>query len=239
MPICVICERQVERFLPHPNIAPASPFITLIDGVGSDIEHYLCPSCSCNDRDRHLWLYMSKTGLLNHITHGSILHIAPEAAIEARLTAIPTTQYICGDLFPKLPRHLRIDCEALPFPDNVFDLVISNHVLEHVANPEKALAEFFRTIKPNGYLIAQTPYVPSLKRTFELDEPMTPERAEFFYGQTDHVRLFGRDIIDYFRDAGFAGELFPHEKVLPDIAPLEYGCNGREPFFLFTKLPNE
>lgn len=238
MPFCVICERQVEAFLPHPNIAPASPFITLINGVGSDLEHYLCPSCNCNDRDRHLWLYMSRTGLLTQIDQGSILHIAPEVAVEAKLVATQPMQYICGDLFPKKPSHQRIDCESLPFPNNSFDLIISNHVLEHVANPDTALSEFFRTLKPNGYLIAQTPYAPTLKRTFELDEPTSPERAEFFYGQNDHVRLFGRDIVDYFRSAGFAGELYPHEHVLPGVDPLEYGCNGREPFFLFTKLPD-
>ncbi|NNM91778.1 MAG: methyltransferase domain-containing protein [Candidatus Eremiobacteraeota bacterium] len=181
---------------------------------------------------------MSRTGLLTQIDQGSILHIAPEVAVEAKLVATQPMQYICGDLFPKKPSHQRIDCESLPFPNNSFDLIISNHVLEHVANPDTALSEFFRTLKPNGYLIAQTPYAPTLKRTFELDEPTSPERAEFFYGQNDHVRLFGRDIVDYFRSAGFAGELYPHEHVLPGVDPLEYGCNGREPFFLFTKLPD-
>lgn len=209
-----------------------------VGAVGSDIDHYLCPACHCNDRDRHLWLYMTRTELLSRVGRGSIFHVAPEASIERKLAALEPAEYIRADLFPKMPHHRRIDCEDIPFDEASFDLIISNHVLEHVGRPNVVLAEFFRTLKPNGYLVAQTPYVPALLRTFELEGHQSPERAEFFYGQDDHVRLYGRDVVEYFRNAGFAGDLFPHEHVLPDIDASEYGCNRLEPFFLFTKLPN-
>lgn len=209
-----------------------------IGAVGSDVEHYLCPACQCNDRDRHLWLYMTRTGLLSRVGRGAIFHVAPEAAIEGKLVALDPIEYIRADLFPTKPHHRRIDCEDIPLPADSFDLIISNHVLEHVGRPDVVLSEFYRILRPNGYLVAQTPYAPSLLRTFELAEPQSPERADFFYGQSDHVRLYGRDIIDYFRNAGFAGELFPHDKILPDVEAAEFGCNQREPFFFFTKLPD-
>jgi hypothetical protein len=56
-----------------------------------------------------------------------------------------------------------------------------------------------------------------------------------YYGQDDHVRMFGADIAEYFRAAGFAGALYPHTSVLGEIDAATYGCNGREPFFFFAK----
>ena len=40
--------------------------------------------------------------------------------------------------------------ENLPFEDNSFDMVYSSHVLEHIPNPEKALQEIYRVLKPGG-----------------------------------------------------------------------------------------
>jgi ubiquinone/menaquinone biosynthesis C-methylase UbiE len=49
------------------------------------------------------------------------------------------------------------NAEALPFDDNSFDVVYSSHVLEHVANEEKALQEMNRVLKPDGVLIIGMP----------------------------------------------------------------------------------
>jgi len=40
--------------------------------------------------------------------------------------------------------------EELPFDDNSFDMVYSSHVLEHIPNPERALREIYRVLKPGG-----------------------------------------------------------------------------------------
>jgi SAM-dependent methyltransferase len=47
--------------------------------------------------------------------------------------------------------------DALPFPDNFFDLVVSAWVLEHLDNPERAFQEIYRTLKPGGKVIFLTP----------------------------------------------------------------------------------
>mgnify|MGYP001306859931 CR=1 FL=1 len=64
---------------------------------------------------------------------------------------------------------------------------------------------------------------------------ITPEFAEYFFGQKDHVRLFGTDIVEWFHRAGFQGEPIDHKIILSELDAMSVGCNHREPFFAFTK----
>ena len=144
-----------------------------------------------------------------------------------------------GDLFPAREGIRRVDAEAIAFPDASFDLIIANHLLEHVRHPERALAEFARCLAPGGMLIAQTPYAPALKNTFELDRPPSEDFARIYYGQVDHVRLFGRDIVALFNGAGLTGSLLPHAQLLGDFDARDFGCNRQEPFFAFSKPAQE
>ncbi|TPW12576.1 MAG: methyltransferase type 11 [Acidimicrobiaceae bacterium] len=50
------------------------------------------------------------------------------------------------------------DATALPFPDDAFDLVLAIEVLEHVPQPERALAEVHRVC--SGSLVASVPFEP-------------------------------------------------------------------------------
>lgn len=210
-------------------------FLHSVNIVGSRLDKYLCPTCHCNDRDRHLWHYLTRTGLLQEPRTLRILHIAPEARLEPLICSLQPADYVCGDLFPKYSHHQKIDVEQLDFPDSRFDLIICNHVLEHVASPEQAVAEFHRCLAPGGHLVAQTPYAKLLKHTFELTEAPSVDFATRYFGQDDHVRLFGVDIEELFRHTGLIGALYPHDTILPDVNPEVAGVNGEEPFFLFRK----
>lgn len=232
---CSVCHTAVPAWTPHPHPNRCSEFMHLLEVVGSDLSVYLCPACGCNDRDRHVWHYLRAAGLQQRLPKLRVLHIAPERHLEVLINAAQPVAYVRGDLFPRRPEHLKLNIEALPFDDGSFDLVICNHVLEHVGDPQRALAEFHRCLSPGGVVVAQTPYSPVLKHTMELNRPVSANFATVFYGQDDHVRLFGVDIAEYFHRAGFHGELRSHREVLGDMDARAQGCNGLEPFFAFTK----
>lgn len=235
--VCAVCGNKVKGWLPHPELQAYNQldFLNELDTVGSTLERHLCPVCQCNDRDRHLWLYMSRAGILDDISSKRILHIAPEVLLEPKLLALHPLEYIAGDLHPRNARHQKLNVESLPFENEHFDLIICNHVLEHVDRPDKTLAELARCLSPRGRLVAQTPYSPVLKATLELTKMPSEAFRIRYYGQNDHVRLFGADIINYFRAAGFAGDLCPHDTLLEGVDANAYGVNGNEPFFLFWK----
>ena len=239
MAFCCLCEKSVDAWLPYAKRAERSPFMILMETVGSDLSVYGCPHCGCNDRDRHLWMYMAAAGLPEQLAGQRVLHLAPEQSLEPRIRACNPSRYVRGDLFPAREGITRVDAEAMPFEDASFDLIIANHLLEHVSSLQRALAEFARCLAPGGMVIAQTPYSPRLMNTFELDTRPTPEFATLYYGQVDHVRLFGRDIGALFNAAGLTGTLLPHDQLLAQFDPLEFGCNRHEPFFAFSKPAKE
>lgn len=54
-------------------------------------------------------------------------------------------------------RIVKIENGRADFPDEHFDLVLSNQVLEHVTDPEASIADMHRLIRPGGTLIAAFP----------------------------------------------------------------------------------
>jgi len=46
------------------------------------------------------------------------------------------------------------DVHHLPYPDNIYDMVLSHYFLMWVGNPAKALEEMIRITKPGGYIVA-------------------------------------------------------------------------------------
>lgn len=50
----------------------------------------------------------------------------------------------------------QIDAQSIPYPEESFDAVIANHMLYHVPDRSKAIAEIRRVLKPGGHLIATT-----------------------------------------------------------------------------------
>ncbi|NTW69870.1 MAG: methyltransferase domain-containing protein [Chlorobiaceae bacterium] len=49
--------------------------------------------------------------------------------------------------------------DDLPFRDNTLDYVISSHVIEHYFDPIKAMKEWYRIIKPGGYIFTIAPHI--------------------------------------------------------------------------------
>jgi len=133
------------------------------------------------------------------------LHFAPEQAFYKRFGKLKNLDYTTTDLNSPLA-DVEADICNLPFEDNTYDVILCNHVLEHIPNDQKAMQELYRILKPGGWGIFQIPQDLSRELTFE-DDSITDknERAKIF-GQYDHVRIYGRDYFDKLRNVGFEVE---------------------------------
>ena len=60
------------------------------------------------------------------------------------------------------------DGRTLPFADESQDFVFSSHCLEHIAKACDAITEWFRVIKPGGYLVLYLPHQYLYERKYEL-----------------------------------------------------------------------
>jgi SAM-dependent methyltransferase len=178
---------------------------------------------------------MRESGILASLRAKRILHFAPEPQLSRYIGGAGPEEYVRCDLYPWADDISKADLLALPFPDSHFDLLIANHVLEHVKNDRLAVREITRVLTPGGYAILQTPFSSMLEHTWE-DSGVTSEDARLqAFGQEDHVRLFGRDIFERIAQQELEPLIQQHNVVLPGFCPNRYGVNPEEPFFLFRK----
>ena len=146
------------------------------------------------------WLYLTReTDLLRRPQR--ILHIAPEVCLMKRLRH-RAADYTTADLESPLA-ELHFDVLRIPLPDASYDVLICNHLLEHVADDRRALGEFYRILRPGGWGILLSPVDRSRAATFEDDSITDPEERTRIFGQYDHRRIYGRDYGGRLREAGF------------------------------------
>lgn len=170
-------------------------------GYGNQRNNVLSPSTLSLERHRLLWLYLkNETDFFS--ASKKVLHFAPEQAFYKRFRKMKNLDYVTTDLESPLA-DVKADICDLPFEDNSFDIILCNHVLEHIPDDTKAMQELYRVLKVGGMGIFQIPQDLSRATTFE-DDSITDkkERAKIF-GQYDHVRVYGRDYFDKLRHIGF------------------------------------
>lgn len=234
---CIVCERSVNRFLPYKGGgANTSALMKELQIIGSDVDHFECPSCGSTDRERHLIFFLTRLDLFDRMLGARVLHMAPERNLSDRIRKARPLEYVLGDLFPQSPEVRQLDLQKLPFEGECFDFVVANHVLEHVGNDELALMEIVRVLKKGGFAILQTPYSDVLENRFE-DAGIRSERARLHaYGQEDHVRLYGKNWVSDFERAGLSSRVKMHQSLLPDVDAKKFGVNKDEPFMLFERM---
>lgn len=173
-------------------------------GYENPRENVLSPSTLSLERHRLLWLYLKKETKLFQ-DRLRLLHFAPEQAFHRRFKKLANISYTTTDLNSPLA-DVKADICNLPFENDQFDVILCNHVLEHIPDDEKAMSELYRVLKKGGWGIFQIPQDLSRQVTFE-DDTITDrkERAKIF-GQYDHVRIYGRDYFDKLRSVGFQVE---------------------------------
>lgn len=207
---CPICGGHFRKFLPY--------------GYGEAMDNRLCPKCLSLERHRLLWLYLKeKTGFFTD--NLKVLHFAPEQPFLKRFRALKNLDYTTADIDSPIA-DLNLDVTEMNIPDNQYDVLICNHVLEHVDNVDKAFSEIKRVLKPGGWAILMVPINPDVD-TFEDPSVTDPEERKRLFGQYDHVRQFGRDYADVLSKAGF--------KVTADRLYYELPDEKREKMHLVRK----
>lgn len=232
---CYICGHRFRRFYPHrPSLIRS--FTRHMGIVGSDVVNFGCPFCRSNDRERHLLLYFDRLKLWQTLNDANVLDFAPEHNISVRIKACEPKNYFMVDLYPRSSEILRVDIMDIPYSSDLFDFVICNHVLEHVADDRRALAEIYRVLKPGGLAVLQTPFSTILERTFEDPGISTEQLRLTLYGQEDHVRLYGMDFFERIQTAGLRLRLCRHDDVATTSEARYYGMNPKEDLILVEKL---
>ena len=167
-------------------------------------ENALSPSTFSLERHRLLWLYLkNKTSFFSK--PAKVLHFAPEQIFYEKFRKLKHLDYTTTDLNSPIA-DVKADICNLPFEDNSYDIILCNHVLEHIPNDTKAMQELYRILKPNGMAILQIPQDLSREKTFEDNTITNPKERTKIFGQYDHVRVYGKDYFDKLRSVGFKVE---------------------------------
>jgi SAM-dependent methyltransferase len=185
---CTCCGWRFRRLLPFKNRVNSR-----------------CPWCGSIERHRLLALYLrERTSAFVGPT--DVLHVAPEEGIRRVLQRSDTARTVSVDLEHPLA-DLHMDIRALTFADETFDLAICSHVLEHIPDDRQAISELYRVLRPGGTLLVMVPFDESAAATREDSRVVDPAERFRLYGQRDHVRFYGRDLVDRLATAGFAVEM--------------------------------
>lgn len=219
---CPCCETRLRRFVrgsysKHPEIYNPARY-------KSTDQNVICPICGSLPRHRILskWMEANKEIL----TGRDILYFAREKSVALWMER-NGIRAVSADLYRDA--DLTIDIQKTGLDAESCDVVICNHVLEHVDDFRQALKEIYRILRPGGFLICSFPMDSAVSLVFEDAPAGTPEEQRHFYGQTDHKRVFGMQADRLLSEAGFSvesirGEDYPHE-ILPVIGPADYDLN--------------
>ena len=185
---CPICESSLRRFLPFGD----PPRVNA-----------MCPVCGSLERHRRDWLLFKRHTDLLDGSPKTMLHVAPEEFLAARFRRIKNLDYLSADLNnPKA--MVQMDIMNIKYPDNTFSVIYCSHVLEHIPNDRKAIAELYRVLRQDGWAVLQVPI--TADETYEDPAITEPEERKKHFGQWDHVRRCGPDYIERMKSAGFVAE---------------------------------
>lgn len=221
---CPICGTRRRRFLPYGYVI-----------VRKDA---LCPRCLSLERHRMIWLWLERHSELFD-SRPRLLHIAPEVSLMRHFRSHYRgydDRYITADLESPLA-DIHFDVQHIPMDDRSVDVVICNHLLEHVEDDRRAISELFRILKHGGWGIMLVPEDRSRATTFEDDSITDPEERTRIFGQYDHRRIYGCDYDDRLRAAGFEVERIASQSLVTDEEYRLYAIGGDD--LVVVRKPND
>lgn len=230
---CPFCEGNFSRFLP---IGIKSEVLEQYKVVGGGYRlNAVCPRCNSVDRERLIQMYLDQEKSYIYKDPIKVLHIAPEQNLKNRFKSYSNIEYISADLNP-LAADIQMDITDIKQPDGSYDVIICNHVIEHIPNDIQAMKELYRVLKPKGFAILQVPISYQLENTIEDESMQTESDRLVAFGQKDHVRIYGRDYSSRLRTAGFNVEEFPFVLNSKKTDISKYSLLEDEKVFVCSKL---
>jgi SAM-dependent methyltransferase len=207
---CSVCGNKIKEFLPLDSFYEenkkkyGNPF-TFDDVETINPTQYQCPVCGASDRSRLYALYLIKA-LNICLSKGNLtlLDIAPSPPLKKFLLSLPNINYFSADKYMKDVDFIIDITDMNVIGSESFDFFICSHVLEHVVDDNRALAELFRILKPGGSGILMVPINLKIKNIDE--DPNVTDVGERWrrFGQYDHIRLYSKmGFIDRVKQAGF------------------------------------
>lgn len=201
---CNCCGKQYDQFAPRYPAAADKQALDRYEVVAGYGENVYCPYCLSTSRERlMIALFSNKIPVAGK----RILHLSPEPFVFRFLkkqASVTTTDLLPG-FYQRIDPNVRFaDATDLPFETNVFDLVIANHIMEHIPDDRRAMREIYRVLKPGGVAVLQVPFSESIPHTLEEPGIQDPEKQSALFGQKDHVRIYSlMDYMHRLQEAGF------------------------------------
>ena len=218
-----LCSTPIKRYCP----VCRRGFKKLFEDVNSrpDVQ---CTCCGSLERHRFIWLLLDDRLCRQEHSNCSLLHFAPELCFSQHFEKLLGDNYVTGDIQPGRAKHV-VDITNICFPENNFDYILCIHVLEHIIDDIAALKELYRVLKPGGTAYLSVPL--RGQNTYEDYSCFTPEERTKHFGQWDHVRIYGEDIIERIRTVGFSIEAkTSSDLVQSDSLRKTLGLNGGKLF---------
>jgi len=215
---CPICEKHFRNFIAFSS---------------SQHKFIICPRDGSRKRQRLIWLFMKKyTELFKKSL--KLLYVAPVYCFDTRFKKMKHIDYYSIDLFSSFAMY-KMDLTKLKFKSKSFDAVICNHVLEHIEDDRLAIKEIYRVLKSGGWALLTVPIDIGLEKTLEDKNIHTAQERLLYYGQKDHLRLYGKDFRERLATAGFDVSQINFSEKLNNQTISHCGLNEEEIIFYCKK----
>lgn len=229
--LCIICRNLIEDFTPAGETSELFSKHQIIGGGYRS--HAICPVCNSLDRER--WQYyvlQNETNIFKEKCR--VLHIAPEQSTYRMTRANPYCDYYAGDIQIGRTMH-QVDLTNIQFCDNYFDYIIANHVFEHISNEKIMFDEIKRVLRTDGKLICSFPICLDMN-TYEDTNIISDEARLKYYGQKDHVRLYGKDYKEHIEQYGFSVTIKSPEQDFNEEQIKNYGFIRNDIILICSKI---
>lgn len=221
---CYICGKTFFSYLP---VYGDSWYQTQVKNQGINLNfcdrtynrwEYRCPYCGSIDRTRFIMAYLHKR--LRNKRNLKVLYFAPTSSgIHYLKTKMNNFSVDTNDLYLN-DRNINFHYDIQNMQginDNIYDVIICSHVLEHVADDRLALKELYRVAKEGGTVLILVPL--DLKKVwFDEENGLSESENWKRFGQTDHVRRYTNDeIIKRIEEAGFRCSIVTRSDISKEI----------------------